>query len=107
MVDDKILDAYSFWNSKRVTYNSIVGIFTIFIAFTLAFSRDLGFVLTFVILWTLIGNGLYSLGFEFEGLIIRNSEGRRDFGKYRIILFWTGTIFNVFLTLILGLTLIM
>ena len=107
MIDDKILEAYHFWSSRRVMYNSIAGIFAVIFFLGPAFFRGLGFVINLTIFGAILINGLYSLGFEFDCMIIRNSAGTKSLGKFRIVLFWIGTIFTVISTLIFGLTLIM
>jgi len=87
----KLLESYRFWNKNRLLFNIIVGLAGL--ASVILFGL---FVLTVydifgIVAWGIVANGLYSLGFLWEAMIITKSKGDRNLKNSRGFIFWAGT----------------
>jgi hypothetical protein len=110
---DKIFEAHLFWHKKRLTFNILVGIAG---AVGLVFSwleffpeRPTAlFAISGSVLWGVVANGLYSLGFALDSLIIHQSKGIKSLSKSRSFLFGLGVLLymlsSIAYPLLLGLT---
>jgi hypothetical protein len=87
----KLLDSHRFWAKKRLLFNLIVGVAGLIP--TLYFILQFYFLDIFGILaWGLVANGLYSIGYVLESIVITKSDGNKSLKKRRNLLFWIGTI---------------
>ena len=87
-----LLDSHRYWTKKRWLFNLIVGMTGL--AAVLIFSNlylDINDCFGIVV-WGVVANGLYTLGFVWESSIITKSNGTRNLQMNRGFLFWTGTI---------------
>ena len=88
----KLLAAHRYWSRKRILFNIIVGIsgaISVLLFLGLDFTL---FDLLGMILWGIVANGLFSIGYVLDSYIISHSKGERSLQDNRGILFWIGTI---------------
>jgi hypothetical protein len=96
-VKNKILEAHLFWFTKRLLFNILVGISGV-IGLAINWYKlfcgiyQLLFIVLGSIVWGLVANAFYSLGFELDCLIIHITKGLKSLDNNRILVFWTGTI---------------
>lgn len=96
----KILEAHRFWTSKRMSFNLIVGITGgIFVLLFLGFRLDF-FDFAGIIIWGLVANAFYSVGYVLDSYLISVSKGQRSLASNRILLFWLGAIGYVIANLV-------
>jgi len=88
----KLLDSHRYWSKKRILFNIIVGSAGI-ISVLLVLGPGLAiFDLFGIVMWGVVANAMFSIGFILESYIISKSNGQRDLQGNRDILFWLGTI---------------
>ena len=99
--DKLLLTAFGWWEKKRIIYNIVVGCAGVFILFTnggeFTIPNFIG-----IIIYGLLANLFYSLGFLIEIGAKHYFKSDRDFGKIREGLFWAGLILSVIITIFLG-----
>jgi len=88
----KLLESHRYWSKKRILFNIIVGSAGI-ISVLLVLGTGLTiFDLFGIVMWGVVANAMFSIGYIFESYIIAKSNGQRDLQGNRDILFWIGTI---------------
>jgi len=88
----KLLNSHRYWSKKRILFNIIVGSAGI-ISVLLVLGTGLAiFDLFGIVMWGVVANAMFSIGYIFESYIISKSNGQRDLQGNRDILFWLGTI---------------
>ena len=99
--DKSLLAAFGWWEKKRIYYNIAVGAAGIIVlAFDQSFNPP---YLIGIIIYGIVANLFYSLGFLIETGLKYYSKSEIDFSSRRNTLFWAGLIFSVLLILGLGL----
>jgi len=96
----KLLEAYRFWNKKRLPFNIIVGtagLLSVLFFFGLRFNV---FDILGIIVWGLLANALYSVGYVLDSYLISISQGSRSLADSRVMWFWLGTIAYVIATFV-------
>jgi hypothetical protein len=96
-----LLYAFGWWEKKRILYNIVIfvtGIVTLY--FTELFRLlPTGDLVVGIILWGLLANLAYCLGFFTEIAFKHYLKSSLDFTKGRQILFWLGVFISVLLTM--------
>ena len=88
----KLLDSHRYWSRRRILFNIIVGTAGI-ISVLLVLGTGLTiFDLFGIVMWGVVANAMFSIGYIVESYIIAKSKGQRDLQGNRDILFWIGTI---------------
>ena len=88
----KLLESHRYWSKKRILFNIIVGSAGL-ISVLLVLGTGLTiFDLFGIVMWGVVANAMFSIGYIFESYIIAKSKGQRDLQGNRDILFWMGTI---------------
>ena len=88
----KLLDSHRYWSRTRILFNIIVGSAGI-ISVLLVLGTGLTiFDLFGIVMWGVVANAMFSVGYIVESYIIAKSKGQRDLQGNRDILFWMGTI---------------
>lgn len=103
-VKEEIFEAHIFWFKRRLLFNILVGI-SGFIGLSFMITVLMGFFDPFflvmgAVMWGLVANGLYSIGFAAEAYVIHKSEGKSSLRYFREALFWTGTSFYMIASLL-------
>ena len=97
---EPLLKAFAWWEKKRLLYNIIVGITGAVVMFSLPVHTF--FDIISVILFGILANMFYTLGFLLEVIMAHYFKKDMIFEKWRPVLFWTGVIFSVFVTAMAG-----
>lgn len=97
---EPLQQAFAWWEKKRLLYNVIVGLTGVLVLLSIP-------VHTFhdipgVILFGILANLCYSAGFLLEAAVVHYLKKGMIFAKWRVILFWSGLIFSVFVTVMAG-----
>lgn len=97
IVQDKIIESHLFWSNKRFLFNTLVGIASligIYIVWLIALGsfETMIFVFYGSIMWGITANGIYSLCFIIDSLIIEKTNGLKSLAKYQLVLFWILTL---------------
>ena len=88
----KLLDSHRYWSRRRILFNIIVGSAGL-ISVLLVLGAGLTiFDLFGIVMWGVVANAMFSIGYIVESYIIAKSKGQRDLQGNRDILFWMGTI---------------
>ena len=98
--DKTLLAAFAWWERRRVLYNVSVGAAGIFVLFRLPFFSVIDFV--GVLLFGIIANLLYSLGFLTEVAAKHYLKSNIDFTEKRKIIFSIGIVGSILLTILFG-----
>ncbi len=98
--DKSLLAAFAWWEKKRVLYNIIVGVAGIIVLLLLPYFSILD--LLGVIIYGVIVNLFYSLGFLIEVAARHYFKSDIDFTEKRETFFGAGLIFSVLVTLGIG-----
>lgn len=101
--EEKIIEAHNYWYKHRLQFNILVGLsglcgLLLFGFFTYDL-YTISFILLGSIMWGLVANGLYSLGFELDSFIIKSTNGKKSLGNNRVILYGVGTILYILVSL--------
>jgi len=100
--DRSLLAAFGWWEKRRIAYNVIVGICgLIVLIFFLNVPLDPALIID-AILYGVIVNLFYTLGFLIEVVSRYYFKSDRDFSKSRKGLFWTGLVISVLITFGIG-----
>lgn len=91
LVSFHLFSSYTFWHQHRLTFNIIVGIAG-FVPTLLFFNSVTLFDVLGIVLWGLVANVFYSVGYSIESFFITKTKGKTTFIKYRSFLFWLGTV---------------
>lgn len=86
----KLIHAYEFWANRRIIFNLVVGlagIIPILMQLSSFYLEDI----IGILIWALVANGLFSLGYVLESYVITRSKGSKDLERFREVLFWLGT----------------
>jgi hypothetical protein len=98
--DKSLLTAFAWWEKKRVIYNMIMLITGLII---MLYFGDFDLLsLIGIILYGLIANIFYCLGFFIELAARHYFKSEKDFKQTRELIFWAGLIFSIVLTIWLG-----
>ncbi|MEZ4878883.1 MAG: hypothetical protein R2801_01790 [Chitinophagales bacterium] len=93
---EKLLESHLFWYKNRFYFNILIaisGLLGLLVAnpLSLLISNWI-FVLIGILLWAIVANGLYSLGFVIESFIIHKTKGLENLPISRVLLLFIGTI---------------
>ncbi|HYG50522.1 MAG TPA: hypothetical protein VD905_06445 [Flavobacteriales bacterium] len=90
-IAEKLMDAHAFWLRRRFFFNAAVGLCGLIplISFISFFPQA---ALLGAIIWGLVANGLFSLGYAIESYHIIRSGGLGDLKTTREYMFWMGTL---------------
>jgi len=97
---DPLLKAFAWWEKKRLLYNIIVGFTGIIVCLSFPIHTFLDIIS--VILYGVMANLFYFSGFILEVITVHYFRKDMIFEKWRPALFWTGLIFSVFVTVMMG-----
>lgn len=98
--DSSLLSAFAWWEKKRLVYNMVL--FVIGIIPVLSFDSIDLFDLIGILLYGLLANVFYCLGFFIEISFKLYFKSDKYFNSKREPLFWAGLIFSVCLTAFLS-----
>lgn len=99
--DTHLLDAFRWWEKRRLLFNVLVG--GIGLLVTILFCRFFGLFEAFgVVMWGGLANILYSLGFLLEVADRYYLQGTLQLSAARMVLFLIGTTAYVVVTAIFG-----
>ena len=100
---EKIIEAHNYWYKHRPLFNILVGLAGLSGLLLFGFFTYDIFSITFIVLgsimWGLVANGLYSLGFELDCFIIKRTMGKKSLGNNRTLLYGVGTILYILASL--------
>lgn len=97
----QLIVSHDYWLKKRLVFNILVGLAGLY-PMIFFFELNALFNLMGVILWGIVANAFYSIGYVLESYIITKSKGKKGLKPYRNLLFWLGTISYVLFTLAFG-----
>ncbi|MBK6338751.1 MAG: hypothetical protein IPF63_03895 [Bacteroidetes bacterium] len=101
--EEKIIEAHNYWYKHRLLFNILVGLSGLCGLLLFGFFTYDLYTITFIVLgsimWGLVANGLYSLGFELDCIIIKRTNGKKSLGNNRVLLFGVGTILYILASL--------
>lgn len=100
-MDNKLAEAHRYWHRKRIYFNLAVGIAGFF-SIRPYLSYFSGADLIDILLWALVANGVYSLGYVLDSYIIVSSKGKYSLGYSRLYLFLIGTGLCILVTYLAG-----
>lgn len=91
LVGELLFESHYYWFKKRLLFNILVGLSGFLCLFFSSF--NLFFFIPSLIIWAVIANALYSLGYVLESYLITQSARGKGFSKsFRKLLFWSGTL---------------
>ncbi len=102
--DKSLLAAFGWWEKRRLAYNLVVGACGVLVLIFLRLPLDPSLVID-VVLYGVIVNLFYTLGFLIEVISRYYFKSGRNFSQSRNGLFWTGLVISVLVTLGIGLML--
>jgi hypothetical protein len=98
--DKSLLAAFAWWEKRRLVYNLIIGSTGILCIFILSLLPFLSIIDLFgVILYGIIANMFYSLGFLIEVATKHYFRSKIDFTEKRKALFGIGLILSILITI--------
>ncbi len=98
--DTQGLSAFAWWEKRRLLYNVIVGAAGIL---AIVFFTGFTFInIPGIILYGIIANLFYSLGFLLEMIARYYFRSTINFSPRRRMIFWTGVLFSIVVTLFMG-----
>ncbi len=94
----QLLNAHQYWFKKRLLFNILVGLagFVSVIFFMPVLDA---FDYAGILIWGIVANGLYSLGYVFESYFITKTKRTKEIKQARNWLFWCGTILYIIASL--------
>lgn len=96
----KLLESHRFWSKKRLLFNIVVGLAGLISVITFLGNSITVFDLFGIIMWGIVANALYSIGYVWDSYIISKSKGERSLSNNRDSLFWLGTIAYVIVSIL-------
>lgn len=86
-----LLESFNYWHRKRIHFNILVGISGFLPTLYFSHFHLKLFDLFGCIVWGILANILYSLGYVIESFYITQTDENNNFINYRNILFGLGT----------------
>jgi hypothetical protein len=98
-VGAQLQSSYNYWYKHRLIFNIIVGIAGLIPTLTFAPALML-FDILGIIMWGLVANAFYSVGYSVESFFIAKTNGKIQFKLYRSAAFWLGTLAYAFVSVL-------
>jgi|SRR5688572_22179276 len=95
--DRSLLAAFGWWEKRRLAYNLVIGACGIIVLILVKLSLDPAVIID-ILLYGIIVNLFYTLGFLIEVVSRYYFKSDRDFSKSRDGLFWTGLVISILIT---------